>query len=249
MVKPKLTVQQTRWVSMALMALAAILLVDAIYQVGMHIVWRQWLPSASAATPAATQPASTQPASTQPGSTRPASSQPETRPKEGPPGRQGNADRPPKPHEVSAAIKKRNVFMPVPPKGHGMRLTGVIGRIALFQKGGKTVGIEEGQSAQGIKVVSIRDYDVTIEYDGKPETMKLFSGAGGGPGGPSMGGGPSGGPPMPEMRERAAMPGRMRVRPGLPEPGALKVEAGPGSMTATRPAEGRMPDINVIRSP
>ena len=244
MVKPKLTVQQTRWVSMALMALAAILLVDVIYQAGMHIVWRRWLPSASAATPTTTQPASTQPASTQP-----ASSQPETRSKEGPPGRQANADRPPKPHEVSAAIKKRNVFMPVPPKGHGMRLTGVIGRIALFQKGGQTVGIEEGQSAHGIKVVSIRDYDVTIEYDGKPETMKLFSGTGAGPGGPSMGGGPSGGPPMPEMRGRAEPSGRIRVRPGSPEPGALKMDAGPGSVTATRPAEGKMPEINVIRSP
>lgn len=246
MVKPKLTVQQTRWVSMALMALAAILLIDVIYQGGMHIVWRRWLPSASAA-----QPTATQPASTQPGSTRPASSQPETRPKEGPPGRQGNADRPPKPHEVNAAIKKRNVFMPVPQRGHGMRLTGVIGRIALFQKGGQTVGIEEGQSGQGIKVVSIRDYDVTIEYEGKPETMKLFPDGGAGPRGPSMEGGPSmgGGPPMPEMRGRAAMSGRMRVRPGSPEPGALKVEAGPGSAMTTQPAEGKVPEINVIRSP
>ena len=57
------------------------------------------------------------------------------------------------------------------------------------------------------------------------------------------------GPPMPEMRERAATSGRMRVRSRSPEPGALKMDAGPGPVTVTQPAEGKMPEVNVIRSP
>ena len=59
-----------------------------------------------------------------------------------------------------------------------MKLTGVIGRIALFKKGDQTVGLEEGNSGHGIKVVSIKGYEVTIEHEGKSETLRLFSGSG-----------------------------------------------------------------------
>ena len=87
----------------------------------------------------------------------------------------------PKPARVHAAIKKRNIFTKPKPKGHGLKLTGVLGNLALFNKrGGQTVGIEEGKSGQGIKVISINNYEVTIEYQNKQETLKLHKDQGSG---------------------------------------------------------------------
>jgi hypothetical protein len=243
MVKPKLTAQQTRWFSMAMAGLAVLMLADVFYQAGMHIAWRRWLPSASAAAPAATQPASSQPASSQP------ASQPASRSKDGPPSRQAEKTRSSKPHEVSAAIKRRNVFAPVPAKGHGMRLTGVLGRLALFQKGGRTVGIEEGQSAQGVKVVSIQGYEVTIEYEGKPETMKLFAKGGGGPGEAPMGAGPPGRGPTPEDLDRLRAAGASgRLRSG-PRQTPSRIDASPGSATATQPAGSTPRAVRMVTPP
>ena len=56
-----------------------------------------------------------------------------------------------------------------------MRLTGVLGNLALFTtREGKAVGIEMGKSSQGVKVTAMDGFNVTIEYEGKSETMKLF---------------------------------------------------------------------------
>ena len=88
-----------------------------------------------------------------------------------------------------------------------MTLTGVIGRIALFNsRDGGTVGIQEGESEKGVKVVSIRDYEVTIEFKGKKETLNAFAGGGGeGMARPEAG---------PEMPAGGASV-RMEMRPGM----------------------------------
>lgn len=158
----KLTSRQQKIIALAAFGLTLVLFGDAIYQIGLHAAWRRWIPDALA-TPAATQPADTQPAGTQP-STSPA------------PDADGGkkTDAKIKPYEPYLAIRKRNVFTPHQVAKHGLKLTGVIDRLALFAKGDKTVGIELGSSEQGVKVVEINDYDVTIEYQGKKETMKLF---------------------------------------------------------------------------
>ena len=214
----KLTSGQMKRVSAAMIAITALMLVDGVYQIGIHVWWRRWIPTTPFAQGATTQPASTQsagtqpagtqPTGTQPASTQPASTQPTgTRPAGGKLPVEGSKNQSPKPSEVAAAIRNRNIFTEPKPKGHGLRLTGVIGKVALFQRReGETIGIEEGNSANGITVKSIRDYEVVIEYQGKSETMKLFSESGGGPaasgGGPAAsGGGPaaSGGGPAADM--------------------------------------------------
>jgi hypothetical protein len=189
-----------------MLAIAALMLVNCLYQVGMHIRWWCWLPSASALAvttqPAASQPASSQPAASQPpatqaSATRGATSLPSAAgsvtqpdaaamPLAGPPGaRPGPRDSGKPPVVLSAAIKKRNIMAEPKPKGHGLRLTGVLGSTALFAtREGQVVGIEEGQSGPGgVKVTSIDGYVVTIECEGKPETMRLFADGpeGGGP--------------------------------------------------------------------
>ena len=202
----KLTSGQMKRVSAAMIAITALMLVDGVYQIGMHVWWRRWIPTTPSAQGATTQPASTQPAGTQPTGTQPASTQPAstqptgTRPAGGKLPVEGSKNQSPKPSEVAAAIRNRNIFTEPKPKGHGLRLTGVIGKVALFQRReGETIGIEEGNSANGITVKSIRDYEVVIEYQGKSETMKLFSESGGGPA--ASGGGPavSGGGPAADM--------------------------------------------------
>jgi hypothetical protein len=81
---------------------------------------------------------------------------------------------------VHADIKRRNIMAPPKPKGHGLRLTGVLGETALFTtRENKTVGIEQGKSANGVTVVAVDGYTVTIKYKDKTETVKLFPRAGG----------------------------------------------------------------------
>ena len=207
----KLTSGQMKRVSAAMIAITALMLVDGVYQIGIHVRWRRWIPTTPFAQGATTQPASTQPAGTQPTGTQPTGTQPTgtqpastqptgTRPAGGKLPVEGSKNQSPKPSEVAAAIRNRNIFTEPKPKGHGLRLTGVIGKVALFQRReGETIGIEEGNSANGITVKSIRDYEVVIEYQGKSETMKLFSESGGGPA--ASGGGPavSGGGPAADM--------------------------------------------------
>ncbi|MFA5864578.1 MAG: hypothetical protein WC975_07800 [Phycisphaerae bacterium] len=128
--------------SIAVAVLAAIMFLDVVYQIQMHVRWRLWIPNSLVAdnSTATTKPTLVPPP------------------------------------QLSASLKKRNIFIEPMPKGHGMSLTGVMGTIALFRnRGGQTVGIEEGKSANGITVKSIKNYEVTIEYEGKPETMKLFN--------------------------------------------------------------------------
>jgi len=164
-----LTKENKRRMVTAMVVIAALMLVNTIYQLGMHVRWQFWLSQARADMTPTTQPAATQPAATQPADTQPAAKK--DKKKRGVKKKQ-KKDKPP---EISADIKKRNVFTKVPPKGHGMKLTGILGNTALFDKGGKPVCIEEGKSAQGVKVVSINNYNVTIEHKGKSETMKLFT--------------------------------------------------------------------------
>lgn len=143
--KLKLSPTAQRRLAQAMLAVAAIMLVDTIYQFGVHITWRLWIARQTQAI-RANQP-STQPA-------QPAQN---------------------KPVEIAAAIRNRNLFTAPRPQGHGLSLNGVIGNIALFaSREGGTVGIKEGESARGVNVKSINQYEVTIEYEGKPETMRLF---------------------------------------------------------------------------
>lgn len=219
-----------RQVSAGLLAIAALMLVDSIYQIGMHVRWRYWIPATLAievpstqpaasqpATQAASQPAGTQPASqpaarqaagSQSAGTQPAASQPATqatgsRPNatqaaasqptatqpaaRGPDGQKPGgpgappggppATKPAKPHELAAAIKKRNIMAEPKPPGHGLTLAGVLDNVAFFRsREGQDVAIEEGKSGpNGVKVTKIDGTNVTVEYEGKPETLKLFA--------------------------------------------------------------------------
>lgn len=191
--KLKLDPARRRTLAIASMTIAAVLFGDAIYQVVMHVRWRTWVGRYAAAQPA-----------TQPSATRPAS---------GP----DSAAPPPK---LSAAIRKRNIFAPPRPKGHGLALTGVLGHLAFFRtQQNETVTIAEGASDRGITVKSINGYDVTIEYEGKPQTLNLF--AGGGPGG----GGP-GGPP-PSMSADFAVHGRVMEARSMSVPAPQAMPSGP----------------------
>lgn len=152
-----LTPPWPRRVAIGLLVVAGLMTVDVIYQVGMHVSWRRWIGRQAQAMAATTQP-STQPAKDKSG----------------------------KPPELVAALRKRNFFQPPRPTGHGLSLTGVLGNIAFFTgRDGRTMSIKEGESGGGIKLKTIRDYEVVIEYKGKPETMKLFTG------GPMPGAAPS----------------------------------------------------------
>jgi hypothetical protein len=140
-------------ISVAVMALAVLLFLDVIYQTQMHIRWRLWLPDSLVSQSASTQP--TTDAAKDAGKVKP----------------------PSKPLKLHVSIKKRNIFMEPKPRGHGLKLTGVLGTFALFSdRGGKTISIEEGKSGNGVTVKLIDGYEVSIEYKGKPETMKLFKG-------------------------------------------------------------------------
>jgi len=93
------------------------------------------------------------------------------------------------PPQLHASIRKRNIFMEAQPRGHGVSLTGVMGSFALFSGRGGPFSLEEGKSANSITLKAIRGYEVTIEYQGKTEVMKLFNTPpepGPGPAGPSV---------------------------------------------------------------
>ncbi len=157
------TSKHQRVAAMTAAGFAALLLADATYQTYKHVVWRRWIAGnvAAAAATTTTQPAATQPAGSQP------ASQPTSAP--------AVAKKPP---EISAALRKRNLFVAPKPTGHGLSLTGVLGRIAMFRnREGKPVSIEEGKTEGGVTVKSIDGYEVAIVFQGKPETLKLFSGA------------------------------------------------------------------------
>jgi hypothetical protein len=210
MVEVKLSPRQERWAAAGMAAVAGLMLISLFYQVGMHLVWRSWLNEATATLaapttqPAATQPATTEPAAGEPASTQPAGSQPTgSQPASAPAvGRESRKKDVP-PIKLASAITRRNIFQPPRPTGHGLTLTGVIGKIALFaSRDGNTVGIQEGQSEQGVKVVAIRNYEVTIEHKGKQETLKLFDGGG-------MGGG--GGPAAPDAGPEIRPGGEMQI--------------------------------------
>jgi hypothetical protein len=162
----------TRRLLQAALAISALMVVDIFYQLGMHMTWRLWIARQARALHAT---AATQPA---------------------------QAAKNDKPPELAAAIRNRNLFTAPRPPGHGLSLTGVIGNIALFaSREGGTVGIKEGESAREVKVKSINQYEVVIEYQGKPETMRLF--------GDQRGGAPAmGGPPGP-------VPASMSLPPGV----------------------------------
>jgi hypothetical protein len=148
----KLTNVHKQRIALVAFVLTVLMLLNVVFQIRMHTTWRHWIPATLAMAPAASQPTDTQPA--------PAAA----------------ASKPGKPPPIHAAIRKRNIMTQPVPKGHGMKLTGVLGNIALFMtRDGKTVGIEEGKSEHGIKVTAVDGYSVTIEYEGKPETMKLFA--------------------------------------------------------------------------
>ena len=113
---------RTSWrrsLAIAMIAAVVVLFGDATYQTWMHFKWQAWLNQYAAAATPTTQPTS-QPESrpaTQP-TMQAASTQPSSRP-HGPPGRPeaSGQGKPPKPIEVSASIRRRNIFAPPrPPK-------------------------------------------------------------------------------------------------------------------------------------
>ncbi len=183
MVKVNLTDPQKRTLALGMLVLAALMLLDTAYQAGMHVTWRRWIPATLAAATASSQPADTQPstapatasASTGPATKPTTASKPMRRERPSHPKRRGADKTPP----VHAAIVKRNIMAPPKPTGHGMSLTGVLGNVALFKtRKGQVICIEAGKSNQGVKVVSIDGYAVTIEYQDKRETLDLFAGRG-----------------------------------------------------------------------
>lgn len=233
---PRLANVNRRHISIAMIVLLVVMLCDVIYQIHMHAKWRRWIPNTLTASGATTQPASTQPAQEKDkgdksSATQPTTTQATKKPPATAPADKKNPKKPKTPVKIHAAIKARNLFTTPPGKtGHGMTLTGVLGKIAIFQdKSKKQIEIEEGKSDKGIKVKSIEGYKVVIEYKGKEETLKLKDvgggAASGGPperDGPSTGPRPPGGPRgipskdiPPEIKERmkARMPA-MRSRRG-----------------------------------
>lgn len=138
-------------ISLVMLIIAGIMVMDVIYQIQMHVRWRLWLSEVFTTKKTDTQPA-----------VKPMSNQPS-----------GMV-------EVNASLKRRNVFMEPPPAGHGITLTGVMGKIAIFNnRGGQTFAVEEGKSANGVTVKSITGYEVSVECSGQCETMKLFNQAAG----------------------------------------------------------------------
>ena len=211
--KLKFPTRRDHQVSLALIVVAALLALDGLYQLGKGIQWRWWLSSvAAAAETTTTQPTTrsatdTQPTTrsatdTQPTTRSAADTQPTSKPAASP-------NRPKKRPEVSAAIKRRNLFAKAQPKGHGMTLVGVLVDTALLQtRTGQIIGLTEGKSGQGITLKTIDGYEVTIEHEGKTETLKLQTG------------GPSGGPSRPSP----GRPGPRGVRM-TPPPGAIRMSA------------------------
>lgn len=205
MVKLKFMRARGRRISIAMILMAALMAMDAAYQTSMHLRWRRWLPQTLAAgsnttrpagtqpaggqpeagqrsgrhsaetLPSGTQPFGTQPARSRPSDTQPAGSRPAAATATAGPAIQPSAA-PPEPPVVSPAIRKRSLFAPPQPKAPRPALTGVLGSIALFRTAdGRTIGIAEGESSQGMKVKAIRDYEVVVEFEGKTDTVKLFN--------------------------------------------------------------------------
>ena len=175
----KLTTARRRGISIAALAVASLMLIDAVYQIGMHAKWRGWLPETLAAESTDNESATTQPAD-----------------------EETKKSKPPKVH---AAIKKRNIFIKAPDKKSRPPLTGVLGKTAMFKVDDKVVYIEEGKSGHDIKVVSIKGYDVTIEWQEKEEKLNLFTEKSGGGGRSRPSRGPARGRPA-EMKATATAP-------------------------------------------
>lgn len=224
--KLKLTDRQRRAVALTA-AIATILLVaDVGNIVRKHIAWRSWVKAGVPTTQPASQPSSG-PASASPESKPSKSSQSATRSADSKSARsKGKSNRQP---EINEALQKRNLFVAAKPPGHGLSLTGVLGRMAMFKsREGKPVTIEVGESSKGITLKAIDGCEVTIEFEGKPETIKLFAGgmpdmtvSGGmamppgmamptGPGGPQIIGGPGGPGMMPGGMDMSNIPPEIR---------------------------------------
>jgi hypothetical protein len=175
-----------------MLIIAGVMAIDVIYQIQMHVRWRLWLSEVSAAGQADPKSAATQAAKPSAGMV-----------------------------EINASLKRRNIFIDPPPKGHGITLTGVMGKMAIFNnRGGQTFSVEEGKSGNGVTVKSIRNYEVEIECGGKCETMKLF-GQGARPmmSSPTPMPGPGARPmagPMPGMPVRGMKQAAMEIPSRLP---------------------------------
>lgn len=189
--KLKFPTRHDHQLSLALIVVVALLALDGLYQFGKAVQWRWWLSRvAAAAEVTTTQPTTRSATDTQPTS-KPAAS----------------ANKPKKRPEVSAAIKRRNLFAKAQPKGHGLTLVGVLVDMALLKtRTGQVIGLTEGKSEQGITLKTIDGYEVTIEHKGKTETLKLQTGGAGG--GPSM---PPPGRPGPRGVRMAPPPGAIRM--------------------------------------
>jgi hypothetical protein len=187
-------------ISLAMAALAVLMAVTIVHRLQSHVRYRVWLGDERLATASP--------------STQPTSSQAAPAPPAPPP-------------QVSDALRKRNIFMPPMPTGHGAMLTGVMGRYALFNGRCGPLCICEGASANGITVKSIKDYEVTIEYQGKPETMRLFAPSAMAPPMMPPGAMPPGmmGPPGSAAMHRRAMP--MAGPSGVPPMAAMGRMSGP----------------------
>ncbi len=199
--KLTLTTVHKQRIALIAFAVATLMLVDCIYQVAMHIRWQVWIPSTLVMDEPTTQTADEESSDKQQADVEGKSSETQAGDTEAsaekPSDTEASAEKPsdaeasgeetksngdkPGPSQkakkisalLEAAITKRNIM--AKPKPKKVELIGVLGKIALLKiPGGKTVGIEEGKSAQGIKVISIEGYKVTIEHHGQTETKQLF---------------------------------------------------------------------------
>ncbi|MGI6273330.1 MAG: hypothetical protein ACOYLD_13355 [Anaerohalosphaeraceae bacterium] len=119
-------------------------------------------------------------------------------------------------------LKKKNIFVPPPPKPNPPTCQGILGNAALFGDKLYKVGSKVGAA----EIVSIGATEVVIKWEGKDMTLKPFDAGGQFGGGPSPGpqgrGGRSG-PVRPESS--GPPPGTMagasntEIRPGPPEGG------------------------------
>ncbi|MHC4742368.1 MAG: hypothetical protein ACYS8Z_10670, partial [Planctomycetota bacterium] len=104
---------------------------------------------------------------------------------------------------IANAIKKENLFVPVPPKRHPVSaVLGIMGAEALINGKWYKVGDRIGDA----KVIAVEPTQVKIEWDGNEKWFAPIASTGGSQGGPSGGRGPG-----------SRGPGRDSERPSRPQ--------------------------------
>jgi len=130
--------------------------------------------------------------------------------------------------KIADAIKKKNLFVPVPPKRHPVSaVLGIMGEEALINNKWYKVGDKIGDA----KVIAVEPTQVKIEWDGKEKYFAPIASAGSAPGSSGRGGRDRGGEPRGPRPQRPDMPG--------PDPGREPRRGGFGDMSEEQRAEMR----------